>query len=71
VNKCQQKRCLRCGEMASEKVSSEYRCRVCGYVENKKPKYSESIDALEERADRTLDLVEIFNFSMGQKRSRT
>ena len=67
MNQCQQKRCLRCGERACEKISSEYRCHACGFVEKKEQRIEDYVDHLEERIDRTLDLVEIFNLSTSKR----
>lgn len=69
MSKCEQKRCLRCGERACEKSHSHYRCQACGFVENRKKRIGDYVDHLEERVDRTLDLVEIFDLSMGRRRS--
>ncbi len=61
------KSCLRCCERTLERSGRSYRCRSCGFIEKEKVRASDSVDSFQDRIERTLDLVEIFNF--GKRRS--
>lgn len=68
MEKYQTKSCLRCEEHACEKAGFQYRCRSCGFVEEIEDEYENSIDSVQKKYNRTLDLVEIFSFA-NEKRS--
>ncbi len=59
------KNCLRCCERTLERCGRSYRCRSCGFIEKEKVKASESVDSFQDRIEKTLDLVEIFDFGKG------
>lgn len=58
--------CLRCCETALEKSGGIYRCRTCGFVERDRHG-GDAVDTYQDRLERTLDLVEIFNLGARQR----
>lgn len=62
-----EKSCLRCCEYTCEKSGPYYKCHACGFIERERPRASESVEAFQDRIERTLDLVEIFNFGKRRK----